>query len=366
MVAATASCSGTTSVSSATLASLYALNLSTVKETSNVDMTFFFRLVVTKMFLLVILVGFVTYMHSLDKKWTIFPWLRKNKEEEEEEKRKKAVEKKERTIRLKADELKEIRDDLAAHVEKLKKRIEELERERLKKAMDPKNSSIKNSLLRELRIIRKMLKKNAKVVRNENGHDFENEDKPNMKIHKQFSKAVDDPATLARKKLKKDIEDDNKYDIPDDLRNQIDEDVENREFQRLDRAQEDNRQQVSNYLDEERKKLEDRLRSEGKLSESEIDNILNDYDMHTRDMAQILQEDEQRQQENFKRQLEARKNRRKGVFSEIDKLKIDRLNAKDIEAQELEEHFKKMKEEENYVIGKVLVNEEKDLRTEFR
>lgn len=362
VVASTASCSGSTSVSSATLASLFALNLSTVKETNDVNMTFFFRLILTKMFLLIVLVAFVTYMHSLDKKWALFPWLRKKEDEEEEEEKRKETAKDKIKVRLKADELKGTRDKLMDQIDRLRKRLEEVAREREKEGKSKSNSSITNKLLKELRIIRKKLKKNAKVIRNETGHDFENEDKPNMKIHKTFTRKADDPALLARQKLKKQMDEDRKYDIPDDLKHQIDEEVENREFQRLGRAQEDNRHQVSNYLDEERKKLEDRLRSEGKLSESEIENILNDYDMNTRDMAEILQEDERRQQENFKRQLEARKKRRNDMFTGINKLKEERLRAKEIEAKELEEHFKKMKEEENYIIGKVLVNEEKKMR----
>uniref|UniRef100_A0A7S3KUF9 Uncharacterized protein n=1 Tax=Euplotes crassus TaxID=5936 RepID=A0A7S3KUF9_EUPCR len=364
VVSTTSSCASTTSVSAATLASLYSLNLSTTSETKTVDMTFFIRVIATKIGLLVLLVGFVTYMHSLDKNWTFLPFLRKKKEEEEEMEKRKRAKQQEKKVRLKADELKDIRDDLAAHVEKLKRRIEELERERAQKDSGDRRSQINNKLLIELRNIRKELKKKAKVIRNENGHDFE-KDKQNMKIQKTFSKPVDDPSLLARKRFEKDKEDERKYDLPEDLRNQIDEDVENREFQRLDKAQEDNRQQVSNYLDEERKKLEDRLRSEGKLSESEIENILNDYDMHTRDMALILQEDERRQQENFKRQLEARKNRRKKIFNDIDKLKIERAQAKEVEAKELEEHFKKMQEKENYVIGKILVDEEKEMRKDL-
>jgi len=277
------------------------------------------------------------------------------------------IAKKDKNVRLKADELKDIRDDLVANVEKLKQRIvsiNELEEKRMRQQMDNKRSQINNRLLRELRNLKKMLKKKAKVIRNENGHDFE-KDKQDMKIQKTFAKPAEDPSILARKRLEKQKEDEKKFDIPNDLRHQIDEEVENREFQRLDKAQEDNRQQVSNYLDEERKKLEDRLRSEGKLSESEIENILNDYDMHTRDMAQILQEDEKRQQDSFKRQLEARKNRRGKIFSDIDKLKLEREKAKEIEALELEEHFKKMQEEEDHVIGKVLVDEEKAMRKDL-
>jgi len=41
------------------------------------------------MFLLIVLVAFVTYMHSLDKKWALFPWLRKKEDEEEEEEKRK-------------------------------------------------------------------------------------------------------------------------------------------------------------------------------------------------------------------------------------------------------------------------------------
>jgi hypothetical protein len=136
VVAADATCPATNTVSAATLNALYQLNLATTEETNNVDMTFFIRIIATKIGLLVLLVGFVTYMHSLDKKWTFFPWLRKKEEQAEEEKRKKAKAKKDRAIQLKSEELQQIRDDLAAHVEKLRQRIAELEQARLKKMKD--------------------------------------------------------------------------------------------------------------------------------------------------------------------------------------------------------------------------------------
>lgn len=170
---------------------------------------------------------------------------------------------------------------------------------------------------------------------------------------------------MAALRRKAEVEKEDKYYIPDDLRKQMDEDVENRELQKLDRAQEDARHQVSNYYDEERQKLEERLRREGKLNEGEIENILNDYDMHTRDMAMMLQEDERRQHENFLRQLEARKKRRKDIFSDIDKLREEHQRAKELEAKELQSHFEKMKAEENHIIGKVLVDEEKKMRKDL-
>ena len=136
IVAADATCPATNTVSAATLAALYQLNLATTEEVNNVNMTFFIRLIATKIGLLVLLVGFITYMHSLDKKWTFFPWLRKKEEEEEEAKRKKAKAQKDKAIQLKSEELKIIRDELAQHVEKLRKRIAELEQERLKKMKD--------------------------------------------------------------------------------------------------------------------------------------------------------------------------------------------------------------------------------------
>ena len=61
--------------------------------------------------------------------------------------------------------------------------------------------------------------------------------------------------------------------------------------------------------------------------------------MHTRDMAQMLQEDERREQENFKRQLEARKNKRKKLLDNIEGLKDDRKQAQMIEAKELKERI---------------------------
>lgn len=366
VVAATASCPST-SVSAATLASLYTLNMSTVKETADVNMTFFLRLIATKIGLLVLLVGFVTYMHSLDKNWTIFPWLKKKKDEEEEEALRREKAKKERLVRLKAQELKEIRDDIAAHVERLKQRIVELEKARLKKMKDAeakRKAAQTSKLLETLRILKKDIKKRAKLIRNENGFDFE-KDKQEMLIKKKFSSGMNEDEIALQKLKKKKEEEDDKYNIADDLKNQMDEEIENQEFDRLNRAQEDTRQQVSNYFDEERKRLEDRLRSEGKLNEYEIENILENYDDHTRDMAQMMMDDERRQQENFKRQLDARKNRRKGIYDDIDKLKQERQLAKEIEKKELESHFKKMKEEEDYVIGKLLVEEERGMRKEM-
>lgn len=201
------------------------------------------------------------------------------------------------------------------------------------------------------------------MIRNENGFDFE-KDKEEYMIHKKFAQGInkDDQATAMNKRK---VADDDKYDIPDNLKQQMDEDVENREFQKFDKAQDDNRKQVANYFDEDRKSLEDRLRREGKLNEGEIENILNDYDMHTRDMAQMMEDDERRQKENFKRQLEARKNRRKGIFGEIDQLREERKVAKQIEAKELEEHFEKMREEENFFNCKILVDEEKAMRNDL-
>ena len=136
VVASDATCSSTTSVSSTTLNTLYQLNLSTTKETDDVDMTFFIRLVATKIGLLVLLVGFITYMHSLDKDWTFFPFLRKKEDEEEEAERKRLKKQKERRVQLKAEELMYIRDELAKHVEALRKRIAELEQARLKKLQE--------------------------------------------------------------------------------------------------------------------------------------------------------------------------------------------------------------------------------------
>jgi hypothetical protein len=213
--------------------------------------------------------------------------------------------------------------------------------------------------------MKRHIKKRAKLIRNENGFDFE-KDKEEYMIHKKIAEGAnrEDP-TLAALKKKAQAKDDDKYQIPADLRQQMDEDVENREFNKLDKAQDDNRKQVANYFDEDRIRLEERLRKEGKLNDGEIENILNDYDMHTRDMAQMLQDDERRQKENFKRQLEARKKRRQGIFYEINQLREERKNAKEIEAKELEEHFEKMKEEENFIIGKVLVDEEKKMRNDL-
>ena len=73
VVASTATCTSTTTVSATTLSALYSLNLSTTTSTSTVDMTFFFQLVATKIGLLVFLVAFITYMHSMDKSWTLCP-----------------------------------------------------------------------------------------------------------------------------------------------------------------------------------------------------------------------------------------------------------------------------------------------------
>lgn len=369
VVASDATCPTSATVSSTTLNALYQLNLSTTKETDDVDMTFFIRLVAAKIGLLVLLVGFVTYMHSLDKEWTIFPFLKKKQEEEEEKERLKRKKEKEKQVKLKAEELRQIRDELAKHVEALRKRIKELEQARLNKLQEKKKIeklSHTSKLLETLRLLKKDIKKRAKLIRNANGFDFE-KDKEDILIQKKFNQGIKaaEPSLLELNKKKTNGVDDNKYDIPEDLRQQMDEDVQNREFQKLDRAQDDNRQQVSNYFDEERQKLEDRLRREGKLNEGEIENILNDYDMHTRDMAQMLQEDERRQQENFRRQLEARKARRQGIFNDIDKLKADRLRAKEIEAKEHEKHYEKMKAEENHIIGKVLVEEEKKMRKDL-
>lgn len=147
-------CSTVTSVSAATLNSLYQLNLSTSKKTLDIDMTFFVRLIATKIGLLVLLVGFVTYMHSLDKRWTFFPWLRKKQEEDEEEERRKLKAEKEKIVKLKAEELKEIRDELAKHVEALRKRIAELEQQRLKKLQEKRkyDTDNTNKLLETLRV----------------------------------------------------------------------------------------------------------------------------------------------------------------------------------------------------------------------
>ena len=69
VAAETSTCSTSNSVS------LYSLNLktSTSLETGKVNMSFFFKLVGAKIDLLVLLVFSVTYTHSLDKNWTIFP-----------------------------------------------------------------------------------------------------------------------------------------------------------------------------------------------------------------------------------------------------------------------------------------------------
>ena len=208
--------------------------------------------------------------------------------------------------------------------------------------------------------MKKDIKKRAKLIRNANGFDFE-KDKEDIMIRKKFAQGIKAEEPII-KPLKKKGEEDDKYNLPEELRNQMDQDVENREVQKLYRAQDDGRQQVANYFDEERRRLEERLRKEGKLNEEEIDSILNDYDMHTRDMARMLEEDEKRQEANFLRQLEARKKRRKDIFNDIDQLKEERKKAQDIEAKELEKHYEKMKQEENFVIGKVLVEEEKDMR----
>jgi len=73
VVANSATCSFSTSVSPAVLSSLFKLNLSTTKETKEVDMTFFYKVIIAKAFLLIILVMFVTCMHSADKNRSIFP-----------------------------------------------------------------------------------------------------------------------------------------------------------------------------------------------------------------------------------------------------------------------------------------------------
>jgi len=130
--------------------------------------------------------------------------------------------------------------------------------------------------------------------------------------------------------------------------------VENRGLEKLEKAQYDNRHKVSSFFDEERRRLEERLRKEGKLNEAEIENILNDYDMHTRDMAMMLQEDEQRQQDNFRKHLEARRRRRDNIFAEIEQLKQERKKQKEKEAQEVKEESEAMERQ--------LVEEEKELR----
>lgn len=145
VVSADASCSTSSSVSAAALSSLYSLNLSTTTATDDVDMTFLARLVATKIGLLVLLVGFVTYMHSLNKQWTICPCLRRKQGEEDEAKKREEIEKKKRAVQLKAEELKEIRDELAKHVEALKRRLNELEQARLQKLKDKQKSDMQTN-----------------------------------------------------------------------------------------------------------------------------------------------------------------------------------------------------------------------------
>ena len=173
-------------------------------------------------------------------------------------------------------------------------------------------------------------------------------------IHRKFAGEKNEEQNLWELKKKKEMGDEDKFKLPEHLKKQIDEEVENKGYQKLSKAQEDNRQQVSNFYDEERRKLEERLRREGKLSENEIENILNDYDMHTRDMAIMLQEDEQRQQENFRKQLEARKKRRIALFDEIEQLKEERKRQKLKDAQD--------KKEEQDAMDRQLIDEEKELR----
>ena len=366
VAAETSTCSSANSVSAATLSALYSLNVktSTSSETGQANMTFFFRLVGAMIGLLVLLVFFVTYMHSLDKDWTIFPCLRKKEIDEEEKRRQEREQKKKRDVRLKAEELKMIRDELAKYVAALKKRIAELEEERRKKIEQNREDELsqQNKLLKTLNMLKKFVRKRAKVIRNEAGHDFSKEMRERQldKYFKEKNAEEDEYDIQLKKRREKD--EDSKYKIDASLKEQLDQEVEDREIDKLGKAQEETRYQVANYLDDERRKLEERLRREGKLSENEIENILNDYDMHTRDMAQMLQEDERRQQENFKRQLEARKNRRKKLLGDIEGLKDERKKAQEIEAKELEEHIKKQKEEENFVIGKILVDEEKEMR----
>ena len=109
-------------------------------------MIFFIQLVVTKIGLLVFLVAFITYMHSINKEWTLCPCLRRKKEEDEEDKkRREEMEKKKRAVQLKAEELKIIRDELAKHVEALKRRIAEVEQARLKKLKDRQNAEMQTN-----------------------------------------------------------------------------------------------------------------------------------------------------------------------------------------------------------------------------
>ena len=175
-----------------------------------------------------------------------------------------------------------------------------------------------------------------------------------MLIHRKFAGDKKEEQNLWELKKKREMGDEDKFKLPQNLKDQIDDEVENRGLQKLSKAQEDNRLQISNFNDEEGRKLEERLRREGKLSENEIENILNDYDMHTRDMAIMLQEDEHRQQENFKRQLEARKKRRQTIFDEIEQLKEERKKQKAKDAQD-------MKEEQDSM-SRQLIDEEKELR----
>ena len=157
VVASTATWSSTTTVSATTLSSLYSLNLSTTTSTSDVDMTFFIQLVATKIGLLVFLVAFITYMHSINKNWTLCPCLRRKKEEDEDEKKKREeLEKKKRAVQLKAEELRQIRDELAKHVEALKRRIAEVEQARLKKLKDKQKSEMQTNhtkLMNTLKVI---------------------------------------------------------------------------------------------------------------------------------------------------------------------------------------------------------------------
>ena len=157
VVAADASWSSSTTVSATTLAALYSLNLSTTTATDSVSMIFFIQLVATKIGLLVFLVAFITYMHSMNKEWTLCPWLRRKKEEDEEDKkRREEIEKKKRAVQLKAEELKIIRDELAKHVEALKRRIAEVEQARLKKLKDKQNAEMQTNhtkLMNTLKVI---------------------------------------------------------------------------------------------------------------------------------------------------------------------------------------------------------------------
>ena len=71
--------------------------------------------------------------------------MRRKSEEDEDEKKRKEVEKKKRAVQLKAEELKVIRDELAKHVEALKRRIAEVEQARLRKLKDKQKTDMETN-----------------------------------------------------------------------------------------------------------------------------------------------------------------------------------------------------------------------------